>query len=459
MRTITEPTRQIPVIRDVDVCVIGGGPGGLPAAWQAAKHGAKVLLIEGFGFLGGMATAGYVGPMLGLKEEGGSGAATAGGTIREFADLMHEMGAGRPWQEHVKAGCIPFDAETFKLAADRFCAQAGVELLLHANYAASVVENNALRAIIIESKSGRQAITARCFVDATGDADVAFRSGAECTKGRPADGLMMAMGSSFIVGGVDRMKPEQRDEAVRLVNEARDRGDFVVYGVGFGGHGSVLRQGYGCCNMTRFSGDATDVWALTAGEIYTREQINRIVAFWREHVPGMEEAHLLATPPMIGIRETRQLVGEKRVTGVDVVEGKKLADAVARCSYWIDIHCPRGFADSKGVHLCRKSCRHTGCYMLTEHVDELPEELYPPDYFDIPYGALVPVRIDNLLVSGRCCSLDYQAMAAARVMIPVMAIGEACGVGAAMAADAGVTPRQVDVQALRGKLQAAGCVV
>lgn len=458
MRTIAEPAREIPVVREVDVCVVGGGPGGLPAAWQAAKHGAKVLLIESFGFLGGMATAGYVGPMLGLKEVG-SDKPTAGGTIREFAELMHEMGDGRPWEQHVKSGCVAFDAETLKLAADRMCAETGVQLLLHANYAASVVEHNALKAVVIESKSGRQAIAAKCFVDATGDADVAFRAGAACTQGRPADGLMMAMGSSFLVAGVDRMKPEQRDEAVRLVNEARDRGEFVVYGVGFGGHGSVLRQGYGCCNMTRFSGDATDVDALTESELYTREQIHRIVSFWRNHVPGMEEAHLLATPPMVGIRETRQLVGERRVTGADVVAGKKLADAVARCSYWIDIHCPRGLADTKGVHLCRKSCPHTDCYMLKEHADELPEELYPPDYFDIPYGALVPEKIDNLLVSGRCCSLDYQAMAAARVMIPVMAIGEACGVAAAMAADKDVAPRNVDVQKLRGKLQAAGCVV
>ena len=457
MRTIAEPAREIPVIREVDVCVVGGGPGGLPAAWQAAKHGARTLLIESFGFLGGQATAGYVGPMLGLKEVG-SDQPTAEGVTREFADLMHAMGAGRPWEEHVKSGCIAFDAETLKLAADRMCAETGVELLLHATFAASVVEGNALKAIIIESKSGRQAIVAKCFVDATGDADVAFRAGAECTKGRPADGLMMAMGSSFIVGGVDRMKPEQREEAVRLVNEARDAGLFHVYGIGFGGHGSVLRQGYGCCNMTRFMGDATDVEDLTRGEIYTRDQISRIVNFWRDKVPGMEEAHLVATPPMIGIRETRQLVGLERVTGADVVAGKKRADAVARCSYWIDIHCPRGLANSKGLHLCRKACPNTDCYMIQEHMDELPDELYPPDYFDIPYGALVPTQIDNLLVSGRCCSLDVQAMSAVRVMIPVMAIGEACGVAAAMAADQTVAPRRVDVQELRGKLQAAHCV-
>ncbi len=457
MRTIHEPAREIPVIRDVDVCVVGGGPGGLAAAWQAARHGARTLLLESFGFLGGMATAGYVGPMLGLKEVG-SERPTAEGIIREFADLMYAMGAGRPWNEHVKSGCIPFEAEIFKYAADRMCEQTGVELLLHTNFVASVVEENKLQAIIVESKSGRQAILAKCFVDATGDADVAYRAGAECTKGRPADGLTMAMGSSFIIGGVKPLTSEQREEGIRLMNEARQAGLFHVYGVGFGGQGSVLREGYRCCNMTRFAGDATNVEDLTRGEIYIREQTHRIVNFWREHVPGMEEVHLVATPPMIGIRETRQLVGVQRVTGADVVAGTKRPDAVARCSYWIDIHCPRGLANPQGLHLCRKSCPHRECYMIQEHLDELPDELYPPDYFDIPYGALVPAKLDNLLVSGRCCSLDYQAMAAARVMIPVMAIGEACGVAAAMAADKNIPPREIDVQALRTALHNAGCI-
>lgn len=457
MTTIHEPAREIPVVRDVDVCVLGGGPGGLTAAWQAARHGARTLLIESFGFLGGMATAGYVGPILGLKEVGGP-AATVAGVTREFADLMHSLGAGRSWEENVASACIEFDAEVFKYAADVLCEQYGVELLLHTNAVEAVVQGDTLQAVIIESKSGRQAVTARCFVDATGDADIAERAGAACTKGRPADGMMMALGSSFIVGGVDRMTPEQRTEAVRLVNEARDAGLFKVYGVGFGGHGAVLRQGYGCCNMTRFAGDATDVWDLTRGEIYTRDQIRRIVEFWRTQVPGMEEAHLVATPPMIGIRETRQLVGLERVTGADVVAGRRSPEAVARCSYWIDIHCPRGLADSKGVHLCRQSCPQSDCYMLTDHLEELPDELYPPDYFDIPYGALVPEKLDNLLVSGRCCSLDYQAMSAARVMAPVMGIGEACGVAAALAADQGVAPRALDAQQVRKSLQAAGAV-
>ncbi|MEN6641884.1 MAG: FAD-dependent oxidoreductase [Armatimonadia bacterium] len=456
MKTIVEPAREVPVVRDVDVCVLGGGPGGITAAWQAAKHGAKTLLVEHYGFLGGMATAGLVGPILGLREVG-KDAATVEGMTREFADLMLSLGAGRPWEEHVRTGCIPFEAETFKLACDQMCGRYGVDLLLHSTAVGAVVEEGALRAVTIENKSGRQAIMAKCFVDATGDADIAFRAGAECTLGRPVDNMPMANGSTFHVGGLENLTDEMRKAAAQVMDEARQEGIIKVYGLGVGGQGSTLRAGFTSINCTRWPGNPADVEVLTEGEVYTRDMIHRIVKLWRERVPGMENAYLALTPTQLGLRESRQLVGEKRVVGADVVEGKKLADAVARCSYWIDIHCPRGFA-APGVHLCWKKCAQTDCYMMTEHMDMLPDELYPPDYFDIPYGALVPAKLDNLLVSGRCCSLDYQAMSAARVMGPVMAIGEACGVAAAMAADGRKAPREVEVEALREKLLAAGCV-
>lgn len=456
MRTIVEPAREIPVVREVDVCVIGGGPGGLPAAWQAARHGASVLLIEHFGFLGGMATAGLVGPILGLKEVG-SDRPTAEGMTREFADLMYSMGAGRPWDEHVKSGAITFEAEVYKYAAEKMCADLGVEVLLHTSAAASVVEDGRLTAVVIENKSGRQAIAAKCFIDATGDADVAFRAGAECTKGRPGDGLMMAMGSMFHVGGVGQLTPEQHKLAGEMLTKARQEGLIKQYHSGMGGRGSTQHPEWLSVNATRFPGDATDAEVLTEAEIYTRDMIHRIVNFWRENIPGMENAYLAVSPSLVGLRETRQLVGEQRVTGADVVAGTKREDAVARCSYWIDIHCPRGEA-MPGVHLCKKDCPHEDCYYVSNYQDALPDELHPPDYFDIPYGALLPTVIDNLLVSGRCISADYQAMSAARVMAPCMAIGEACGVAAAMAADGMVAPRKLDVQQLRAKLQAANCV-
>lgn len=455
MKTLMEPARELPIIREVDVCVIGGGPGGLTAAWQAARHGARTLLVEAYGFLGGMATAGLVGPILGLKQVGAD-APTVAGITREFCESMHALGGAVDWETAVQRGGCSFDAETFKLAADRMCNETGVEVLFHTWFASSVVEGNTLRAIVVESKSGRQAIAARCFVDATGDADVAFRAGANCTKGRPADGLMMAMGSIFHVCGLADISEETRKLAAEAVTAAREAGELNVYNAGLGGHGSTLNPALHSVNATRFGGDATDVEDLSLGEMATREKIDKLLRVWRS-VPGLEEVRLVASPPHIGLRETRQVVGVQRVTGQDVVDGRKCPDAVARCSYWIDIHCPRGIT-AGGVHLCKKSCPKSDCYMLTDHADQLPDELYPPDWFDIPYGALVPETVDNLLVSGRCISADYQAMSATRVMAPCMGIGEACGVAAALAADSYQAPRVLDVAVLREKLLAAGCI-
>lgn len=456
MKSIVEPAREIPVIREVDVCVLGGGPSGIIAALQAAAHGAKTLLVERYGFLGGMATAGMVGPILGLREVGSENA-TAGAMTEQFCRRMADIGGATQWEESVRAGRVAFDVEAYKVTADRMCTEFGVDLLLHCVAVDSVVEAGVLRAVVVESKSGRQAIAAKCFIDTTGDADVAFRAGAECTKGRPADGLMMAMGSMFRVGGMQPLSEDQAKAAREIITRARDEGLFTTYHSGLGGQGSVLQPGDASCNITRFAGDATDVEDLTRGEVFIREQVWRIVEFWRNNIPGLEDVHLIGNPPNIGIRETRQLVGLDRVTGEDVIAGRKRDDAIARCSYWIDIHCPRGLGDG-GVHLCYKQCPNTSCYMLTDYAEQLPDELHPPDYFDIPYGSLVPVEIDGLLVGGRCISADYQAMSAARVMAPCMAIGDACGVAAAMAVDAGVTPRKLDVAALRSRLRNAGAV-
>lgn len=456
MKSIVEPAREIPVVREVDVCVLGGGPGGFTAAIQAARHGAKTLLVERYGFLGGMATAGMVGPILGLHEAK-SDAPTVGGVTREFCEAMAAVGGAMPWDEAMRSWGLPFDVETYKLTADRICSDSGVELLLHSLAVAPIVQDDTVKGVVVENKSGRQAVLAKCFVDATGDADIAYRSGAECTKGRPADGKLMAMGNFFRMGGMDRITAEQRKAAGAIIDRAVQEGRFVAYNNAIGFHGSVLQADQTSVNVTRFAGDGTDVDDLTRGELYLRRQVWEIVNFWRENVPGLQECYLISTAPQIGVRETRQIVGEQRIVGADVVAGRKREDAVARCSYWIDIHCPRGLV-REGVHLCYKKCAKRDCYMLTDHYDELPDELCPPDYFDIPYGALVPARLNNLLVSGRCISADHQAMSAARVMGSCMAIGEACGVAAAMAADRSIPPRKIDIQDLRRRLLDAGCV-
>lgn len=459
MKTILEPQRETPIIADVDVCVIGGGPGGLPAAIAAARQGANTMLIEMQGFLGGMATAGQVGPILGLTANRSSEPAVAG-FLAELCDRLAAIGQGKPYEECVRVGYAPFSVEGFKIVADRMVNEAGVRTLLHTFFVDSVVEDRRMTHAIVESKSGRQAIKAKVFVDATGDADVALRAGAECTLGRPADGLPMAMGSEFIFGGAETLTPEVRQAVLEKMRDAGQAGELDIYGVSLGGRGSTLDPGHSSLNCTRFSGNCTNVEELTQAEFSIRETTWKLLEVWRS-VPGAEGLHLISTPAHVGVRESRQVVGVQRITGRDVIEGRRCDDAIARCSYWIDIHCPRGLGLAAGVHLCSKKCTKTDCYMLTDYLDQLPDELYPPQggWFDIPYGALVPQAIDGLLVSGRCISADYQAMAALRVMGPCMAIGEAAGVAAAMAAEASIQPREVDVRALRSKLSEVGALV
>jgi len=459
VNTIAQSQRDIPIIADVDVCVIGGGPGGLPAAIAAARQGASTMLVEMQGFLAGMATSGQVGPILAITASRSS-EPTVAGLLVELCDRLAAIGQGKPYEECLKARCAPFGVEGLKIIADRMVHEASVRTLLHAFFVDSVVEDGRMTHAIVESKSGRQAVRAKVFVDGTGDADVACRAGAECTLGRPADNLPMSMGSEFILGGTEALTPEVRQALVDKTRAAAEAGEVNVYGLGLGGHGSTMDPGHASINCTRFGGNCADVEDLTQAEFTTREITWKLLDLWRS-VPGAEGLHLVATPTHVGIRESRQLVGLHRITGQDVVEGRKYEDSVARCSYWIDIHCPRGLGVPAGVHLCWTKCTKTDCYMLTDYADQLPDELYPPegDWFDIPYRTLVPQTVDGLLVSGRCISADYQAMGAMRVIGPCMAIGEAAGIAAAMAAKAEVQPRDVDVQTLRRSLASVGALV
>ncbi len=459
MNVIVQAQREIPVIAEVDVCVIGGGPGGLPAAIASARQGASTLLVEMQGFLGGMATAGFIGPILGHTAIN-SDIPVLGGVPKELCGRMAEIGQAWDWERSLKFWGVPFNAEGFKIVADRMVQEAGVHVLFHAFFVDSVVEAGRMTHAVIESKSGRQAVAAKVFVDATGDADVAFRAGAECTHGRPADGKPMAMGSMFRIGGVATLTDDVKQALVEKMREGIRAGELNLYGAGLGHLGSTIREDELTANITRFGGDPANVADLTQGEFFIRGLTWQVLDLWRS-VPGAEGLYLIATPVHVGLRESRQLVGVHRITGADVVEARKYEDSVARCGYWIDIHCPRGLVGGGDVHLCSKKCAQTDCYMLTEHADELPDELYPPngEWFGIPYRTLVPKALDGLLVSGRCISADYQAMAAMRVMGPCMAVGEAAGTAAALAAKGDLPPRRVDVATLRDTLTRAGALV
>jgi len=379
-----------------------------------------------------------------------------------MTERMHALGGAPAWEEACQDWGIRFDAETFKRVADVMVAEAGVGILLHALVADAIVADGRIAAVVIESKSGRQAVAGEVFVDATGDADLAFRAGAPTEQGRPYDGRVQSMGSFMHLGGVPELSEEARSAAVERVREAMASGRLQFYNPGFVSMNTAYRDHFSP-NMTRWAGDPTNVRDLTEAETSIRRDAWELLRFLREEVPGFEQCYLRATSPQAGVRESRQVMGEYVLTGDDVHEGRKFADGVVRSSYWIDIHCPLGY--TYPVHLCVRECpRETECpFWAAEHGASMfaRDGLHPPegDWHDIPYRCLTAKGMDNLVVSGRCISATHEAMAAFRVMGTCMAIGQAAGTAAALSIRSGVAPRELDVQELRQTLEADGALV
>jgi hypothetical protein len=374
---------------------------------------------------------------------------------------MHALDGALSWDQACQEWGVRFDAEAFKRAADEMVAEAGIDLRLHTLVAGAVVEGDRIRGLLVENKSGRQAILGKVFVDATGDADVAHLAGAATTQGRAFDGRVESMGSFIHIGGIAGATDAQRAAAREKLREAMARGTLRFYNNGFTGNNTVTPDQF-APNMTRWPGDSTKVCDLTEGEVSTREQVWKLWAFLREQ-PGFEHCRILQTSPQIGPRESRQVVGHYALTGDDVQSGRKFPDAVARGSWWIDIHCPLGH--TYPVHLCTIECpRQDACpFWVAEHAAGMRhrDDLYPPhdDWYDIPYRSLTARDLGNLLVSGRCISATHEGMAGARVMGTCMAVGQAAGTAAALAARTGVDACDVDVEELQQLLRDGGALL
>ncbi|MCD6169814.1 MAG: FAD-dependent oxidoreductase [Candidatus Latescibacteria bacterium] len=430
MECIVEPERETPISHRVDAVIVGGGPGGFPAAVAAARNGANTLLVEQYGFLGGMATAGLVNPFMSFHagEE-----QIIEGIFQELRERLEALGGG--------SGCgdpRSFNAEVFKIAAEQMCLEAGVKLLYHTIFVDSHVTGDRIDGIIVENKSGRTAIMAQVVVDATGDADVAARAGVPVEIGRPEDGATQPMTLFFYVADVDTEKmenyfcdhPEDRG-FLSFVEEATRNGDLQLK------RENILlfklpQKGQIAVNSTRIVGvDGTRAEELTRAEIEGRKQVMMLMRFFRKYLPGFQQSYLLAIAPQVGVRETRRIVGEYVMTAEDVLQGKKFNDVIARGAYGIDIHNPKG----KG-----STVRY----------------LKPGTSYDIPYRCLVPLEIENLLVAGRPISATHEAHSAIRIMPQCMAIGQAAGTAAALALQTGVPPRKVGIAQLQTALISQG---
>lgn len=448
-RDIILPTRKALLAAEADVLVVGGGPSGIGAAIGAARAGAKVVLAERYGFLGGNATAALVMPLMSfhtqrpsferagisnlLPNDHGPGHPIIAGVVQELLERL--VAAGGAIAPSLDTGyVVPFDPEIFKMVALDMLDAAGVQFLLHA-LAGQVLDAPEVSGVAFETKSGPIVIRAKAVVDSTGDGDIAARAGAPFEIGREEDDLVQPMTLMFRMvdfqrEAFDRYVQSHPDQwrgvhglwdLVRQATEAGElelaREDMLFFATPHPGELSVNST-----RITRVLG--TDVWDWSYAEWEGRRQMRQIVAFLRKYVPGFERSYAAQSGVHAGVRETRRILGDYYITAEDLLGARKFDDAIARGSYPVDIHNPEG----KGTVLKR---------------------LPPDEAYDLPLRALIPRGVENVLVAGRCISGSHEAHSSYRVMPIAMATGQAAGVCAALAARQGKRTREVaaaDVQ-------------
>lgn len=436
-------TANIPVVDEADVLVVGAGPAGIAAAISAARNGTKTTLIEKNGYVGGNLTAGLVGPCMTSYSLDGETQLIKG--VFEELVLRMEATGGAIHPSKIPAGSeycgfivyghdkvTPFDPEAIKLHATEMLLEAGVKLQMHTFVADTIVEDGTVRGVITASKSGLEAFRAGVTIDCSADADVAVRAGVEAEKGRDEDGLMQPMTMFFRVANVDddvvrdyvANHPDDFRPFASIVTEAKAVGEFPIPRKGIGLY-KTLETGVWRINTTRLHRlDGTEVRDLTTGEIEGRRQVAQLMTFFRKWLPGFENAILLDTAAMIGVRETRRIVGEYQLTLEDLASSREFDDVIALCGYPVDIHSPTD--DSGGTD----------------------GKLKTANIYQIPYRTMVPATVDGLLVAGRSLSSTHEAQSAVRVMPPAFAMGEAAGAAAALAVQNDVRPRDVAIPAL-----------
>lgn len=410
MKSIVVPQKEIPVTNEVDVLVVGGGPAGIGAALASAREGLNTMLIEQYGFLGGMWTAGLVNPLFDHKNKGG--------IVREIVNRLRGMNG---WRDHHsdRPRLDTFDPEKMKYLSDSMMEESNVSLLFHTFAVDTVVEEDTIKGVIVENKSGRSAILAKIVIDCTGDGDIAARSGAPYEKGRSEDGLLQPMTMMFRLANVT-FQQDNNDQLCKLIELAIEQG--AEYELPYR-HGWVIHlptQGDAVVQHTHIYGlDATSAADLTKAEIQARRQVMATVDLLQSDVPEFRSIRLIQTPVNIGVRETRRIMGEYVLTREDVVNGRKFDDGVVDVTFGIDIHDPAPESEIR------------------------PERGRMKPY-QIPYRCLVPQKIDSLLISGRCISGTHEAHASYRVTGDCMAMGEAAGLASAMCLRDGLIPRELD---------------
>lgn len=417
---------------DSDVLVIGSGSSGATAAITAAQQGARVTLVERYGFMGGISTQ-VLDTFYGFYTPGSEARKVVGGVPDQVVDaLMRRKRAILRPNTYGAGQGITYDPQALKVIWETLAKSAGVRLLYHTFVVDTLVEHGRVRGVIAVNKGGFYEIPARVVIDASGDADVAAAAGVRCEGAE--QGALQSLTTTFHMINVDteRARTVKKAQLHALMGEAIEQGYALPRK-----EGSVHItpfDGVMVTNMTRVSGvNPLDVVALTEAEVEGRRQAEEYARFLVDKVPGYERAVLGQFSHQIGVRESRRIYGRYRLTREDVLGARDFDDAIARCGAPIEDH-------------------HAGNDTAWQ---------YLPDgaTYGIPYRCLLPEAVDGLLVVGRCLSADHDAHASVRSMGQCMAMGQAAGMAAVIANAGGVMPHEVNIHTLRSRLAQIGAVV
>lgn len=428
--------KSVPVVGSYDVVVCGGGPTGFIAAIAAARQGAKVALIEQYGFLGGMATAGIVAPLSVFTY---SGEKVIGGIPWEFCERLQAMGGGLIEKP---LGNVAFEPELYILCCQRMVLEAGVDLYMHSYLSGCVCEEGNVRQVIIENKNGTEAIEAKVFIDCTGDADLAHMAHVpmQDLEGKP----LQPLSTYFVLSGVDTESEVVKDAMhhnkqgvnchclpirEKLI-ELKDKLGIPEFGGPW--FCTTLQPGVVTVNMTRTAADACDNRDYTRAECELREQVFKMAKVLKENFEEFKNCYVSAVAVTAGVRETRRIKGVHTITGEEYVNAFHYEDSVSRGAHPIDIHVAKG--PSQNVTFLEK-----------------------PAY--VPYRAFIAEGFPNLLVAGRCLSADKTAFASLRVQASCMGMGQAVGVAAAQCCESGCGVLDADIDKLVTSLREMGAMI
>ena len=422
--------QEIPVINSVDVLVIGGGPGGLGATVMAARQGVKTMLVERFGCMGGMAFHGEVNPFMYNHVNGCSLDRPV------FIDWCTAM---QKYFAPAESERIPYDSnygmtlvskEFAMLAMEDLVLEAGAKILYHHTISDVIMDDNKnIQYAIFQSKSGRIAIESKVFIDCTGDGDLAAIANCEYELG-DENNLCQPLTTCFKLGGIDVKNIPDKKTINLLYEEAKEKGkiDCPRNNVLFF---TAIDQDVLHFNTTRIANkSAINSIELSEAEIEGRRQIRQFINFLRKNVPGFKNATIRSVAPTVGVRESRRIKGIAYQTKEDFFNCAKYNDGIAKCNYTIDIHGNNG----------------------SDYIVKMDRT----QWYEIRFGTLVAADCNNLMIGCRALSVDHTLHSSIRIMPAICSIGQAAGMGAALAVKNGVSPKDIDGKVVRRELIKAG---